>query len=77
MKNTIHKYKGYEILGSTRIIQGGWVLGGRHYIEGGIKRNYQIKKEGKHVVNPNDIFEQLKHAKEYIDYLIDKNGITI
>jgi hypothetical protein len=72
MKNTNHTYKGYQILGRTRITQGGWVLGGRHYVEGGVKRNYQIKKDGKFVVNPNDIFEQLKHAKEYIDEVISK-----
>lgn len=72
MKDTHHKYKGYDILGSTRITQGGWVLGGRHYVEGGIKRNYQIKKDGKYTVNPNDIFEKLKHAKEYIDEIISK-----
>jgi len=72
MKDTHHKYKGYDILGSTRITQGGWVLGGRHYVEGGIKRNYQIKKDGKFVVNPNDIFEKLNHAKEYIDEIISK-----
>lgn len=72
MKDTNHTYKSYEILGRTRITQGGWVLGGRHYVEGGVKRNYQIKKDGKFVTNPNDIFEQLKHAKEYIDEVISK-----
>ena len=72
MKNTFHKYKGYDIIGSTRNTIGGWVLGGRHYIEGGVKRNYNIKKDGKFVANPNDIFEQLKHAKAYVDYLIEK-----
>lgn len=72
-KETTHSYKGYEIVGTHYLSEGGWVLGGRHYAEGGLKRNYNIKKDGKLKVNPNNIFEKLKHAKEFIDeHLIPK-----
>ena len=72
MKETKHSYKGYDIIGTTYISSGNWVLGGRHFIEGGIKRNYNIKKDGKYVVNPYIIFETLKFAKEEIDRIINK-----
>ena len=66
-KETKHNYKGYEIIGTTYLSSGGWVLGGRHYVEGGTKRNYNIKKDGKFRVGPGNIFEKLSYAKEFID----------
>ena len=66
-KQTLHTYKGYEIIGTYYLSSGSIVLGGRHYVEGGLKRNYNIKKDGKFKVNPNDIFEKLSHVKEFID----------
>lgn len=77
IKETKHNYKGYEIIGSSRLTEGGWVLGGRHYIEGGLKRNYNIKKDGKFRISPNEIFETLKETKEFIDnHLISKQNAT-
>lgn len=76
-KETKHNYKGYEIIGTHYISSGGWVLGGRHYAEGGIKRNYNIKKGGKFRVHPNEIFEKLSDAKWFIDeILIPKDNVT-
>ena len=37
-------------------------------------RNYNIKKDGKYVINPNCIFENLKYAKEEVDRLINLNN---
>lgn len=73
MKETLHKYKGYEIIGTTYTSCGGYVLGGRHFVEGGVKRNYNIKKDGRFVINPKCIFEKLTHAKDEIDRLIKIN----
>lgn len=73
-KETKHSYKDYEIIGTHYESSGGWVLGGRYYKEGGTKRNYNIRKDGKLVVHPSTIFEKLSHAKEFIDdVLIPKN----
>lgn len=69
-KETKHSYKGYEIIGSSRQTEGGYVLGGRHYKEGGSKRNYNIKKDGKFRISPNEILETLREAKEFIDRLL-------
>lgn len=76
-KDTRHIYKGYEIIGTHFFSSGGYVLGGRHFVDGGVKRNYNIKKDGKFRINPNTIFATLKDTKEYIDeFLIPKdNGI--
>jgi hypothetical protein len=73
IKDTSHTYKGFEIIGTTYNSQGGWVLGGRHYVEGGIKRNYNIKKDGRFVIHPSAIFETLKFTKQYIDEYLIKN----
>jgi hypothetical protein len=74
IKDTKHIYKGFEVIGTSYNSVGGWVLGGRHYVEGGVKRNYNIKKKGVFVINPSMIFSKLKYAKEYIDeYLINKD----
>ena len=75
LKETKHNYKGYEIIGTSRISLGGYVLGGRHFIEGGIKRNYNVKKDGKFIFSPNDIIETLKSAKQEVDeYLTRKQN---
>jgi len=73
-KKTEHKYKGFLIKGDQYNTSGGYVLGGRYYVEGGIARNYHILKDGKFVFNPNNIIEKLQDAKEMIDdYLKRKN----
>ena len=70
-KDTKHNYRGFEIIGTAYESEGGYVLGGRHYVEGGFKRNYNIKFNGKFVYNPNNIIELLRYAKETIDeYLL-------
>lgn len=74
MKETKHSYRGYEIIGTTFVSDGGYVLYGRHFVEGGLKRNYNIKKNGKYVYHPDTIFEKLKHAKEEIDDIINRNN---
>ena len=74
LKKTTHKYKGFLIHGDQVKSPGGYVLGGRHFIEGGIKRNYVITKNDKCIFNPGTIISKLKDAKEEIDeYLIRKN----
>lgn len=73
MKDTIHHYKGYEIIGTYYETTPKPVLGGRYWTEGGTcKRNYNIKKDNKFVVNPNTIFERLTHVKEFINEIEDK-----
>lgn len=67
LKETKHNYKDFVIVGSQRSTSGGYVLGGRHYVEGGITRNYHVIKDGKYFFNPNNIIERLKDAKEQID----------
>lgn len=75
IKNTEHFYKGYKIIGTSYLSSGGYVLGGRHFVEGGLKRTYRIIKDGKYVFHPGDIIETLKYAKELIDdHIIKKNG---
>ena len=71
IKDTKHHYRGYDILGTTYQTSGGYVLGGRHFVEGGVARNYNITKDGKYVINPNTIYEKLYHAKEEVDRLIN------
>ena len=71
MKDTTHFYKGYEIIGTFYISSGGWVLGGRHFINGGVKRNYNIKKDGRYIFHTDQIIEKLNYAKEEIDRLIN------
>lgn len=73
MKETKHHYKGFDIIGTHYISEGGYVLGGRHFVEVGFKRNYNIMKNGKYVINPNYIFERLKDAKEEIDEYLENN----
>ncbi len=75
IKETKHTYKGFVIIGTTRLTEGGYVLGGRHFVEGGIKRNYNIKKNDRYVFNPNEIIETLKFAKEEIDDYIKRKEI--
>lgn len=72
IKDTSHKYKGFEIIGTTYQSCGGWVLGGRHYVDGTLKRNYNLKKDGKYILNPNSIYEKLSEMKEEVDRLIEK-----
>lgn len=65
-KKTEHLYKGYRLLGRQYRTHGGYVLGGRHFIEGGTKRNYLIVKGGMQYCK-GCIFERLKDAKRFID----------
>lgn len=70
LKETKHEYKGFTIIGTQYKTSGGWVLGGRFFIEGGIARNYNILKDGKYVFNPNCLITTLASAKEEIDEYI-------
>lgn len=74
IKDSRHLYRGFEILGTYRRTEGGWVLGGRHYKEGGIKRNYNIKLNGKYFIHPDMIYETLKDAKDEIDQYYKQKG---
>lgn len=71
-KKTLHHYKGFTIHGDQYNTEGGWVLGQRYYIDGGIKRNYIIKKDGKPIFK-FCIIETLKYAKQEIDEYIKRN----
>ena len=71
-KNTEHTYKGFTIKGTHYLSSGGEVLGGRHFVEGGLKRNYNILKNGKLVINPHCIIETLKDAKLEVDEYIER-----
>lgn len=71
-KKTEHKYKGFEIKGRQVRTQGGWVLGGRHFVEGGSKRNYLIVKDGMQYYK-GCLISTLKDAKEIVDELLNKN----
>lgn len=70
MKDTIHKYKGYEIIGTTYTKEGAEIFHTGFYRSNSIHRNYNIKKDGKFVINPYILIETLKYAKERIDGLI-------
>jgi len=72
LKETVHKYKGFEIIGTFYHSSGGYVLGNRCFKEGGLKRNYNIKKDGKYILDPYTIIEKLSHAKEEVDRIIAK-----
>jgi hypothetical protein len=74
MKDTIHHYKGYDIIGTTYLTYPRNVRAGNSYrwVDSTVKRNYNIKKNGKYVINPNLILETLKYAKWHIDNVIEK-----
>ena len=72
MKETLHKYKGYEIIGTTCVRGGSEIFHTGYYRENTIQRNYNIKQDGKYVINPTVLFERLKDAKEEVDRLITK-----
>jgi len=73
LKATKHNYKGFTIIGTQYRTSGGYVLGGRHFVEGGIARNYNVLKDGKYIFSPNDLLTTLKDAKEEIDRYIENN----
>jgi len=75
MKETLHNYKGYEIIGTTYWTYPRNVRAGNSYrwVDSAEKRNYNIKKNGKYVVNPRLIFDTLTYTKWYIDNIIENN----
>lgn len=73
-KDTEHKYKEFTIKGRQIRTQGGYVLGGRHFVEGGFKRNYIIVKDNLRYY-PSSIIGTLKDAKEIVDSII--NGFMV
>jgi hypothetical protein len=73
-KKTEHTYRGYHIKGRQVRTQGEYVLGGRHYVEGGIKRNYLIVKDNRQYYS-GCIISSLKEAKEIVDDLIKRNEV--
>jgi 8-oxo-dGTP pyrophosphatase MutT (NUDIX family) len=73
IKNTSHNYKGYVISGVSYATSGGWVLGGRHFREGGVKRTYRISKDGHFKIHPSLLIHSLKDAKDMIDEILKKN----
>ena len=73
IKDTKLLYRGYEIYGGTYISSGNWVLGGRHFKEGGLKRTYRIQKDGVFSIHPSCLITTLGYAKEMIDELIKKS----
>jgi len=72
MNETKHIYKGYEIIGTFYESEGTEIFHSGYYRESTIKRNYNIKKDGRYVINPYCIIEKLKYAKEMIEELIEK-----
>ena len=71
LKDTKHNYKGYEIIGTTYVRSGSQIFNTGYYRDNTIQRNYNIKKNGRYVINPNVLFERLKDAKEEVDRLIE------
>jgi hypothetical protein len=71
-KKTEHPYKGFKIMGGQVSTQGGYVLGGRHFVEGGFQRNYRIIKDNRQYYC-GCIISRLKDAKEIVDDLLKKN----
>jgi hypothetical protein len=66
--DTEHEYKGFRILGRSRWTEGGYVLGGRHYKEGGPTRNYWIVKPDGYMLWPKgQVIPRLKDAKDLVD----------
>ena len=76
LKKTTHNYRGFTIHGTQYKTCGGYVLGGRHFVEGGIARNYNVKKDGRYIFNPNDLLTTLKFTKEEIDRYITSKSLT-
>lgn len=72
MKETKHTYRGFDIIWSSYEKQGSQIFYTGYYRPNTIQRNYNIKKDGKFVINPSCIFERLKDAKEEIDRIIKK-----
>jgi hypothetical protein len=73
IKSTEHSYRGFRLLGRYTTTSGGWVLGGRHYREGGITRNYWIVKDGIRYF-PGSLISTLKDAKELVDDIINREN---
>lgn len=73
LRDSKHTYRGFTILGRTFRSTGGYVLGGRHFVEGGEKRTYKIVKDGYYVINPSCIISTLKDAKIEVDEYIKRN----
>lgn len=76
LPETTHHYKGFVIKGGECTSKGGYVLGGRHYVEPGIQRNYVIWKDGKRIFK-FCIIKTLRDAKAEIDDYIIRNGILL
>lgn len=75
-KETLHHYRGYDIIGTHYISSGGPVLGGRYDVPAGAyKRTYHVKKDGRYVFHPGVIIEYLKDAKEEIDEYIERQEV--
>jgi hypothetical protein len=70
IKDTQHLYKGFVIKGTYYISEGMQVLGGRHWTNGGMKREYKIIMDDGFVYMDKYLIEKLKDAKEYVDEFI-------
>lgn len=67
MKETTHKYNGFTIKGTSYWSGGVQVLGGRHWTQGGLKREYKIfTDEGKPYMDKY-LLRTLSDAKKEID----------
>jgi hypothetical protein len=72
IKPTEHHYRGFQIKGRETTTRGGYILGGRYFVEGGVTRNYLIVKDGMRYYK-GCLISRLKDAKEIIDSIIDDN----
>lgn len=72
MNETKHKYRGFEIIGTTYEKEGSQIFYTGYYRPNSFHRNYNIKRNGRYVINPYIIFEKLKYAKDEVDRILAK-----
>ncbi len=72
IKETLHIYKGYEIIGTYYEKEGSQIFYTGYYRSSSFHRNYNIKKNGRYIFKRRVIIEKLKYAKDEIDRLLDK-----
>jgi hypothetical protein len=75
-KDTLHKYKGFEIIGTFYEKEGSQIFYTGYYRPNSFHRNYNMKRGGKYISNPYCIIEKLSEAKDEIDeYIIKINNL--
>lgn len=70
INETLYNYKGFQIIGTYYEKEGAEIFYSGYYRPNSFHRNYNIKRDGRYIINPFIIFERLKDAKEEIDRIL-------